>query len=81
VLNVCSSFMGDFAKVAGSLDRPKQCVQAVLEATEVQASPEICRRFGGGSARNRALLGGSCNSTHFMHIAQSRINTGDCASG
>jgi hypothetical protein len=41
---------------------------------------EICRRFGGGSDRNRALLGNRGNSMHDMQFVQSRINTGDFAS-
>ncbi len=41
---------------------------------------EICRRFGGGSDRNRALLGNRGNSMHDMQLVQSRINTGDCVS-
>ena len=41
---------------------------------------EICRRFGGGSDRNRALLGNRGNSMHDMQFVQSRINTGDCVS-
>jgi hypothetical protein len=80
VPNIGSHFTGAFGKVAGGLGCPEQCVQAVLHTTEVQIGAEIWRRFGGGSARNRALLGDSCNSVHFMHRAQCRINTGDCAS-
>ena len=80
MLNIRSHFMGAFGNVAGSLGCPEQCVQAVLHVTEVQGSAEIWRRFGGGSARNRALLGDSCNLVHFMHMAQSRMNAGDCAS-
>jgi len=76
VPNIGSHFMGAFGKVAGDLDCPEQCVQAVLYTPEVQGSAEIWRRFGGGSAKNRALLGNSCNSVQFMHMAQSRINTG-----
>ena len=46
----------------------------------VTVCPEICRRFGGGSDRNRALLGNKGNSMHGMQIAQSPINIGDSAS-
>ena len=49
--------------------------------------PPKCReapRFGGGlgagSDRNRAFLVKEDNSMHGMQIAQSLINTGDCAS-
>ena len=41
---------------------------------------ESCRRFGGGSDRNRALLGNRGNSMHDMQFVQGRINTGDFAS-
>jgi hypothetical protein len=81
VPNTCSSSMGDFAKVAGSLDRPEQCVQAVSHTAEAQASLEIWRRFGGGSARNCALLGNAGNPVQFMRMAQSSINTDCFASG
>ena len=80
MLSTCSNFVGRFAKIAESLGHPEQCVEAVLHVSDEQGSAEIWRRFGGGSARNRALLGNSCNAVHFMHMAQSRINTGYCAS-
>jgi len=81
VLNTCSNFIGVFAKAAESLGCPERSVEGVLHIAEVQGSAGIWRRFGGGSARKRALLGNSCNSVQRMHIAQWRINTGDCASG
>jgi hypothetical protein len=37
-------------------------------------------KFGGGSDRNRALLGNPVQPVHDMQIMQSRINTGDFAS-
>jgi hypothetical protein len=80
VLNVRSSFVGGLAHVGGNLDRPERSVQVALHMAQVQGDAEICRRFGGGSDRNRALLGNKGNSMHGMQIAQSRINTGDCAS-
>ena len=79
MLNACSNFVGGFAKVVETFGRPERSIEGVLHAAEVQGSADIWRRFGGGSDRNRALLGNSCNSGHFMHIAQSRINTGNCA--
>jgi hypothetical protein len=42
---------------------------------------QIWGRFGGGSARNSALLGNGCNPMRDMQIVQSPINTGDFASG
>jgi hypothetical protein len=80
VLNLCSSFVGGLAHVGGNLDRPERSVQVTMHMVQVQGDVEICRRFGGGSDRNRALLGNKGDSMHGMQIAQSRINTGDCAS-
>ena len=73
----CSSFVGGFAQVGSNPDRPEQSVQVVTHMAQVQEQAEIWRRFGGGSDRNRALLGNKGNSMHGMHIAQSSINTGD----
>ena len=53
---------------------------AVSEIEEVHGNAETWWRFGGGSDRNRALLCNEGNSMHGMQIAQSPINTGDCAS-
>ena len=75
-----SSFISGVAQVGNNLDRPEFCVQAVLHVAKVQGNAGIWWRFGGGSDRNRALLGNSGNSMHVMQIAQRRINTGDFAS-
>ena len=80
MLNLCSSFVGGLAHVGGNLDRPERSVQVALHMAQVQGDAEICRRFGGGSDRSRALLGNTGNSMHRMQTVQSRINTGDCAS-
>ncbi len=80
MLGLCSSLVGGFAQVGGNLDRPEFSVPTVLQIAEVQGNAEIWRRFGGGPDRNRALLGSKGNSMHGMQIAQSRINTDDCAS-
>jgi hypothetical protein len=80
VLNRCSSFVGGVAQVGGNLDRPGQSVQVVMHMAQVQEEDEIWWRFGGGSDRNRALLGNKDNSMHGMQIAQRRINTSDFAS-
>ena len=77
---ICESFAGGFARVGGNLDRPELSVLAVLEIAEVHGNAEIWRRFGGGSDRNRALLGNKGNSMHDMQIVQSRINTAYFAS-
>jgi hypothetical protein len=47
---------------------------------EVHGNPESWRRFGGGSDRNRALLGKPVQPVHDMQMAQGRINTGYFAS-
>jgi hypothetical protein len=80
VTKICESFAGGFARVGGNLDRPELSVLAVLEIAEVHGNAEIWRRFGGGSDRNRALLGNKGNSMHDMQIVQSRINTAYFAS-
>jgi hypothetical protein len=80
VLNNGSSFIGGVAQVGDNLDCREPSVQSVLHIAEVQGSAQIWWRFGGGSDRNRALLGNLGNSMHDMQIAQSLINTGDCVS-
>jgi hypothetical protein len=80
VLNLCSSLVGGLDRVGGNLNRPERSVQVDLHVAKVQGEGEIWRRFGGGSDRNRVLLGNKGNSMHGMQIAQSRMNTGDCAS-
>ena len=77
---ICESFADGFARIGRTLDRQEFSVLAVLEIAEVHGNGEIWRRFGGGSDRNRALLGNKGNSMHNMQFAQSRINTGYFAS-
>jgi len=77
VLKNGSNFVGGAALVGNNLDHPEPASKAVLYLTEEQGEVEIWWRFGGGSDRNRALLGTKGNSMHVMQIAQSRINTGD----
>jgi len=80
VLNLCSSLVGALAQVGYNLDRLEQSVQVDFHMAQVQGEAEIWWRFGGGSDRNRALLGNKGNSMHGMQIAQSRIKAGDYAS-
>ena len=80
MLNICSGFISGSVQVGCNLRRPEQTVQMDLHMARVQGKAEIWRPFGGGSDRNRALLCNAGNSMHGMQIAQSRINTGDCAS-
>jgi hypothetical protein len=77
VLNLCSSCVGIFAQVGFNLERS---VRVVLHMAKGQGEGEIWRRFGGGSDRNRALVGNGGNSMHDMQIVQSRINTAYFAS-
>ena len=77
---ICESFADGFARIGRTLDRQEFSVLAVLEIAEVHGNAEIWRRFGGGSDRNRALLGNPVQPVHDMQIRQGRINTGDCAS-
>ncbi len=72
---ICESFADGFGRIGRTLDRQGLSVLAVLEIAEVHGNAEIWRRFGGGSDRNRALLGNEGNSMHDMQIVQSRINT------
>lgn len=80
MLNICSGFVGGFSQVGFDLDRPEQSVQADVYMAQVQEQSEIWRRFGGGSDRNRALLGNKGTSVHDMQIVQSSINTACFAS-
>ncbi len=80
MLKARPSFVGGFAQVGDNVVRPEQSVQVVLHLAQVQGEAEIWRRFGGGSDRNRALLGKRGNSRHYMQIVQSLISTGDFAS-
>ena len=77
---ICEMFAGGFAQIGGNLDGPELSVLAVLAIAEVHGNAEIWRRFGGGSDRNRALVGNRGNSMHDMQIVQSRINTAYFAS-
>jgi hypothetical protein len=80
VLNTCSGFVGGFCQVGSNLDRPEHSAEVVVQMVQVLEGSEICRRFGGGSDRNRALLGNEGNSMHDMQIVQSLINTACFAS-
>ena len=77
--NQSSTFVGGF-QIGKNLDRAEHSEQAVVQIAEVQGRSQIWWRFGGGSDRNRALLGNPAQPVHNMQIAQSRINTGDFAS-
>ena len=77
---ICESFADGFARIGRTLDRQELSVLAVLDIAELHGNGEIWRRFGGGSDRNRALLGNPMQPVHDMQIVQSRINTGYFAS-
>jgi hypothetical protein len=68
VLNIGSDRIGGFARIGNGSGFGVCSEQSVSHGAGVQGSSPICRRFGGGSARNRALVGGSCNSMHFMQL-------------
>jgi len=80
VLNICSDFVGGSVQVGYNLDRPERSVQVDLHMAQVQGEAKICRRFGGGSDRNRALLGNGGNSMHDMQSVKNRISTAYFAS-
>ena len=77
---VCESFADGFARIGRTLDRQELSVLAVLDIAELHGNGEIWRRFGGGSDRNRALLGNPVQPVHDMQIVQSGMNTDDFAS-
>ena len=77
---ISESFADGFAQSSRTLDRQEVSVLAVLEIEEVHGHAEIWRRFGGGSDRNRALLGNPVQPVHDMQVVQSRINTAYFAS-
>jgi ABC-type taurine transport system substrate-binding protein len=80
VTKICSDFVGGSVQVGYNLDRPEQSVQVDSHVAQVQGEADIWRRFGGGSDRNRALLGNPVQPAHDMQIVQNRINTGYFAS-
>jgi hypothetical protein len=80
VLKACSNLVGGRIQSRDNLDRLGWTAQASLHIAEAQSEAKICRRFVGGSARNRAVLGKPGQPVHGMQIVQSRINIGDCAS-
>jgi hypothetical protein len=67
VLNNGSTFVGGVARVGNKPDHPALAARAVSRIAEVLGSVEIWRRFGGGSDRNRALLGNNS-----MQVCKSR---------
>jgi hypothetical protein len=80
VLNSGSSLAGGVAQGWKKPGSPGALSAVVLHIAEANEDAEIWRRFGGGSDRNRALLGNKDNSMHGMQIAQCPINTGDSVS-
>jgi hypothetical protein len=80
VLRACSDFIGGWIQSGDNLDRWEWTSQAPLHIAEAQSEAKIWWRFGGGSDRNRALLGNPMQPVHDMQIVQSRINTGYFAS-
>jgi hypothetical protein len=80
VRKACSKFIGGRVQSGDNLDRLEWTAQASLHIAKSQNDGQICRRFVGGSARNRAVLGNPGQPVHGMQSVQSRINTGDCSS-
>jgi hypothetical protein len=80
VTKICESFAGGFAWVGRTLDRPPQPVEGLLRVQKSREAVDLYGRFMGGSDRNTSNSGRFVQSVQFMQIAQSRINTGDCAS-
>jgi hypothetical protein len=80
VLNSGSSIAGGVAKAWKQPGSPGALSAVVLHFAEAHEDAEIWGRFGGGSDRNRALLGNPVQPVHNMQIVQSRINTAYFAS-
>lgn len=80
MLKACSNVVGGRIQSGDNLDRLEWTAQAFLRIAKAQSGASNCRRFVGGSARNRAVLGNPGQPVHGMQLVQSRINTGDCAS-
>ena len=80
MLEACSKFEGGGVQGGDNLDRMERTAQATLHIAKAKGEAKICRRFGGGSAGNSAFWGNPGQPVRDMQIAQSRINTGDCAS-
>ena len=76
----CLNFIGGLIHSGDNLDRFEWTAQASLHIAKAQSEAEIRRRFVGGSAGNHAVLGNPRQLVHGMQSAQSRINTGNCAS-
>ena len=57
MLKACSNLVGGRVQSGDNLDRLEWTAQASLHIAKAQSEAEICGRFGGGSDRNRALLG------------------------
>jgi len=56
-------------------------LEGALRDAQSPVWAEVYGRFMGGSAKNTGNLGRFGQSGQFRHMAQSRINTGDCTSG
>jgi hypothetical protein len=80
VLNVRSSVVGGSPKLATIWAGGSPSAQALLHIADVPGTAEVYGRFMGGSGQNTSNSGHFGQSVHDMQIAQSRINTGDCAS-
>jgi len=55
-------------------------IQGVLRGSHVLSSGQVYWRFISGFCPSRSSQGRFEQIGHFMHIVQSRINTGNCAS-
>jgi hypothetical protein len=80
VLNISSSSIGGFAQIGENLGCRKGSVRAVFHAAEMHAMAEVYGRIMGGSDQKTDNPVQVEQSVQFMHIAQSRINTGYFAS-
>ena len=78
MLKACSNLVGGEIRSGDNLDRLEWTAQAFLRIAKAQSEATICRRFVGGSAKNRALLSNpgnrctvcnSCRAAYTLAIA------------
>ena len=73
-------FFPDVSRFGSDSGFPELRVEGASCTESGKGRAEVYGRFMGGSDQTTGNPGRFEQSEHFMHMAQSRINTGDCAS-
>ena len=73
-------FFSDASRFGSDSVFPERLVEGAFCPESGEGGAEVYGRFMGGSDQNTDNPGRVEQSGHFMHMAQSRINSGDCAS-